>query len=219
MVFHTQDIRQSDGRTDRWKRLTSEYVDSRIGKLSRGARWEGVTTCFSRYNYSTTSTQTQTTTNTMSEKSLLKAYFSLLDGTKTWEEVHPAAENLVAPEYILETEHHAIDRQEWLGSIENFVKGGGTVDVISLEEVSNGVQWEVFVHNPCGSVIRMASVGRFKNGKLFRVEPVPVDLSAYNKDSTSPDEKYKEKVIHLASSFSQRERFKIADKKHMPLYW
>jgi hypothetical protein len=154
----------------------------------------------------------------MSEKCLLKTYFSLLDGTKTWEEVRPAAENLVAPEYILETEHHSIDRQEWLNSIESFVKGGGTVDIITLEDVSGGVQWEVFVHNPCGSVIRMASVGRFKDGKLFRVEPVPVDLSSYNKD-ISPDEKYKGKVIHYASSFPQRERFKITDKKHMPLYW
>lgn len=170
-----------------------------------------------KHKYSTTNNDT----HTMSEKCLLQTYFSLLDGTKTWEEVRPAAENLVAPEYILETEHHAIDRQEWLNSIESFVKCGGTVDVISLEEFPDGaVQWEVLVHNPCGSVIRMASVGTFKDGKLFRVEPLPVDLSAYNKDSSSPpDEKYKGKVIHHASSFSERERFKIADKKHMPLYW
>jgi hypothetical protein len=155
--------------------------------------------------------------NTMNEKRLLKSYFSLLDGTKTWEEVLLAAEDLVAPDYILETEQHAIDRQDWLESIESFVKGGGTVDIITLEEVPDGVKWEVFVHNPCGSVVRMASVGRFKDGKLFRVEPAPVDLSAYNNDFG--DDKLRGKVIHHANSFSQRERFKMKDKKHMPLYW
>jgi hypothetical protein len=140
----------------------------------------------------------------MNEKSLVERYFSLLDGKNMWEEVRPVAEELVVPDYILEMEHDAIQRQEWLESVEKFVKGGGSIEILKLEEVPGGVQWEVIVHNTCGTITLMASVGHFREGKLFRVEPMPVDLSAYDK-LKADNSKYKGKVIHKASSFSQRE--------------
>eukprot|EP00567_Pseudictyota_dubia_P000378 CAMPEP_0197465622 /NCGR_PEP_ID=MMETSP1175-20131217/64627_1 /TAXON_ID=1003142 /ORGANISM="Triceratium dubium, Strain CCMP147" /LENGTH=164 /DNA_ID=CAMNT_0043001641 /DNA_START=279 /DNA_END=773 /DNA_ORIENTATION=+ len=105
----------------------------------------------------------------MSEMRLMTTYFSLYDGENDWEKILLAANNLAHPDLRVTTGKGDLNREQWMSSIEKFVKSGLTCDMLKFEAVPgkgdlNREQW-------------MSSIEKFVKGGLtcdmLKFEAVP----------------------------------------------
>jgi len=115
----------------------------------------------------------------MAEMRLLTTYFAQFDGKTTWKEAHPFVERLFHPDLTGVTGKGEIHREDYEKSVKEFLENGGTVDMMKLEKVHEGIRYELVFHFPDGSTDRTRTLGKFSDGRLIRVEPD--DPAVYNK--------------------------------------
>eukprot|EP00566_Odontella_aurita_P029368 CAMPEP_0113586740 /NCGR_PEP_ID=MMETSP0015_2-20120614/34470_1 /TAXON_ID=2838 /ORGANISM="Odontella" /LENGTH=145 /DNA_ID=CAMNT_0000492221 /DNA_START=113 /DNA_END=550 /DNA_ORIENTATION=+ /assembly_acc=CAM_ASM_000160 len=145
----------------------------------------------------------------MTEMNRLATYFSYYDGHHTWEDLRPIVEDLAHPDLSVITGKGTLNRHDFLGYVERLIGSGSTIDVVQMISVPpDGIHHTIDVYERDGGTVRrLVSVCRFRDGRMIRVEPSnPAD---YNVVYDMADK----------AEFSQRERLKFKDKKVMPFSW
>jgi hypothetical protein len=112
----------------------------------------------------------------MAEMRLLMKYFSQFDGNTTWEETLPFAERLYHPEMVVVTAKGSLAREEFKQHVKTFTEKGGAIEMLKLEKVPQGIRYELIFHNPDGTTNQTQTMGTFREGRLFRVEPDEPDV-------------------------------------------
>jgi hypothetical protein len=107
----------------------------------------------------------------MTEMRLLMEYFAQFDGAKEWKVVEPFADSLYHPEMVATTAKGEMDKESFKKNVQAYVEGGGSIEMLKLEKVPNGIRYELIFHKPDGTAEQTATMGVFKDGKLYRVTP------------------------------------------------
>ena len=107
----------------------------------------------------------------MAEMRLLMNYFAKFDGKVTWEEVEPAADRLYHSAMTAVTDKGELDREAFKNSLRDAVQAGLSIEMLKLEKIPEGVRYELVFHHPDGTTGHSTTLGTFKDGQLFRVEP------------------------------------------------
>lgn len=107
----------------------------------------------------------------MAEMRLLMKYFAQFDGNTSWEEALPAADALYHPDMVITTAKGDLKRDEFKAGVQQYVKSGGSIEMLKLEKVPNGIRYELVFHKPDGTTEKACTLGTFRDGKLFRVTP------------------------------------------------
>ena len=115
----------------------------------------------------------------------LTSYFAAFDGKKSWDEAKPFALNLAHPDIIIHHGDKLQNHSEWLATVENFTKSGGSVDMLKFEAIERGshplVRYTVRLNFADGTSSIASSTGTFQDGKLIRVEPDEGAQGTYDK--------------------------------------
>lgn len=108
----------------------------------------------------------------------LKAYFSHFDGTaKDWETVvRPAVEALYHPEMMVYSENGEKTRDEMIDFVRRFNNAGGKAEMELFEETPEGVIYAGALCTPDGLNVKIHSLGKFKDGKLFIIQPTDPEV-------------------------------------------
>jgi len=104
----------------------------------------------------------------------LKDYFALFDGTaRDWETiVRPAVEALYHDQMKVYSEHTGDKtRDEMIAFVCRFNNAGGKAEMELIEETPEGVIYQGRLCTPDGLNVKIHSLGKFKDGKLFIIEP------------------------------------------------
>ena len=108
----------------------------------------------------------------MAEMRLLMNYFAKFDGKVTWEELEPAVEKLYHPEMTVVTEKGELKMEEFKNLVRGtIIQAGTSIEMLKLEKVPEGIRYSLIFHNPDGTNGQSHTLGTFKDGQLFRVEP------------------------------------------------
>mmetsp|Transcript_17856 Transcript_17856/g.35989 ORF Transcript_17856/g.35989 Transcript_17856/m.35989 type:complete len:137 (+) Transcript_17856:4800-5210(+) len=111
-------------------------------------------------------------------------YFSMFDGNHNWAAINTTATALAHPDFTIHTPSGQVDRDAWMASIESFAKNGGTIDMLYFEAIEGPgdvqVKYKLRMNMVDGTTSLVRSIGTFKDGMLFHVEPME-GASAYDK--------------------------------------
>jgi len=109
----------------------------------------------------------------------LRDYFALFDGTaRDWEtQVRPVVEALYHDEMMVYSEHSEDKtRDEMIDFVRRFNNAGGKAKIDLIEDTPEGVLYQGRLGTPDGLDVKIHSLGKFKDGKLFIIEPTNPDV-------------------------------------------
>ena len=105
------------------------------------------------------------------EMRLMMAYFAAFDGKSTWETIEPVVDATLHDDLkVKEGNGDTFDKSSFKERLQNFVKDGGSMEILKIKQSPLGIHYELTFHKPGSTDYPTKTFASFADGKLIRVE-------------------------------------------------
>ncbi len=109
-----------------------------------------------------------------------KAYFATADGTATWDSMKPHFDWVFHDDLVVVTADGEIDRARWAAAVQKMLAAGDKISDADVHTHTDGaIHYTGTLTEGDGTVIKIDSTARIKDGKIVRIEPL--DPATYSK--------------------------------------